>query len=660
MAKQKETLYSSFTPANKEDIFKAYGNSRPECHVVQHPKSTASLAYPVDTTTSIRPPFGNSDYTRFRPGEAVPCDIRDVIIKCREIYIKSGVVRNVIDMMTDFITEGLKILDVDKKNEIFFNVWAEKAKLKDAVEEFARHMLIDCNVVVKRKMAKLTLPAEKEWSEYKANAEQELETIKVSERQNKREIPWRYIFLNVAALEWTGDELDKINNKRELVFRVSNALKTRVSKIRGSGNKVFDPNKMDRMPQGIEDVLIRDDGTVKVDLEKVYISYGKKDSWEDWSIPYLYSILQHIIFKEKLLQADSSALDGVINAIRVWKLGDHKEGIIPSDLAFAKLSGILESNTGGGSIDIIWDSLIDVQDIYPPIDKILGSTKYEQVDKDILIGLGVPEVLIGGKGANFSNSYIQLKTLIERLKYVRRKIVDWVNAELVFVKKAMDITSYPKVRFSANSFDDENINKKLIVGLLDRGIISVEAVLEAYGEDYLIELNRMNDEGKSLKKFGVEVKSPFNQNGQSVPSQGPGRPSQTQDVERKTRTPKVKKANFELITKGLAILDMIEENILPVYIKNCGVSNARQLTNQQKEDFTNLRISILSMVKLDDELSGAFILSLLDNVKNTDPSLINSIKNHINISLACINKYTVYDQKLAEALAWSNNFNKEE
>lgn len=647
-----------YIPVNQQDpskTFKSYGATGDHFKAVS--RSTASFAYPVDSTVSIRPPFSNSDYGKFRPNEAIPCDISEIIIKCREIYIKSGMVRNVIDMMTDFIVEGLKIADIDKKNEAFFQVWMQKANVYDAVEEFARHMLIDCNVVVKRKMAKLTLPAQNEWEEEYAKSAEDIEKIKTSERQNKREIPWRYIFLNVAALEWIGDEIDQMSDDRKLVLRLSNSLKNKIKNIRGSGNKILDSERMRRMPANINDVLDSEKGTITVNLDKVYISYGKKDSWQDWAIPYLYSILFHVIFKEKLLQADSAAADGVINAIRIWKLGDHTKEILPSPTAFSKLANILESNTGGGSFDIIWDSLIDVKDIYPPIKDILGSEKYEQVDKDILIGLGVPEVLIGGRGGNFSNSYIQLKTLVEKLKYVRRKIIEWLQCELNFVKKAMDITSNPRVKFASNTFDDENITKKLIVGLLDRGVISVEAVLEAYGEDFLIEINRISDESKTLKKFSVEPKSPFDQPEQTKTGT-PGRPSQTQDVNREKRKPKVRRADFELMTKGLSILDAIEEYVLPVYIQSCNVANARQLTNEQKEDFAKLRLTLLSMVKPEDEISQEYVISLLDKVKDADLKEVLYLHAKTKQSLSCIDKYTVYDQKLAEALAWSGNFDE--
>jgi hypothetical protein len=48
--------------------------------------------------------------------------------------------------------------------------------------------------------------------------------------------------------------------------------------------------------------------------------------------------------------------------IRVWKLGDHKEGFLPGEDAVNKLCDILAEHqkSGKGDIDVVWDSMITV------------------------------------------------------------------------------------------------------------------------------------------------------------------------------------------------------------------------------------------------------------------------------------------------------------
>lgn len=55
-----------------------------------------------------------------------------------------------------------------------------------------------------------------------------------------------------------------------------------------------------------------------------------------------------------------------MKTITLWKLGSHKHNILPNDVVINKLIKILESvekAKDGSNIDIVWDSLIDVQKI---------------------------------------------------------------------------------------------------------------------------------------------------------------------------------------------------------------------------------------------------------------------------------------------------------
>ncbi len=624
-------------------------------------KSTASIA--IDSNKSVREPFTRHDYDRMRPAEALPTKFKDVVNACRTSYFRVGIVRNVIDMMTDFASEDLRIVHPDKKIEAFLRVWMKKAAILEAVDEFIRHFLLDGNVVIKRVTAQLTQPVENQWMEHRASAEAD-QKLYTEPSPNKREIPWKYIFLNVAALEWIDADTSKLTGKKQLAFRVAPGIANALTKPSSD----FRNKLVDRIPKEVMDTItIKKSNLVPLDMEKLYVAHNKKDSWDDWAWPFLYAVLSEIKLREKLQQADRSAIDGVINVIRIWKLGDHKEGILPTAAVTQRLSDILEQNTGGGTMDIVWDSMIECQELYPPVDKILGSEKYEQVNRDILIGLGVPEVLIGGQGSNFSNSWIQLRTLVEKLEYVRTRVEDWLMGEISALCKAMDITTLPTVRFNQMNLEDENITRKLIVGLLDRGVISVEAVLQAYGEDYLIEVQRMSEEAKVFKKMGIEPKSPLDQPEPTIPggaapkkkkkSTNPqGKPPKEKTVMMKTRTANPRRSAGGLSVKGLDAVDAIDEYVIPVYMESIGVSNARKLTSEQKEDINNIRVHVLSCIKPTDSLDEEKILDTAEN-GISNPEVVRSIRYATKEFLDSHSvEPTLSQRKRLEALAWAETF----
>ncbi len=49
--------------------------------------------------------------------------------------------------------------------------------------------------------------------------------------------------------------------------------------------------------------------------------------------------------------------------IRIWKLGDHKEGILPDKQAIEKLINIIESLeiADENTVDLVWDSMLNLQ-----------------------------------------------------------------------------------------------------------------------------------------------------------------------------------------------------------------------------------------------------------------------------------------------------------
>lgn len=610
-------------------------------------RSTASFdsAFQVGNNTSIRAPFSRQDYDRFRPNESTPVAFKDAIIACRDAYIRVGVVRNVIDMMTDFVTEDFKAVHPDRAVEAFLRVWIKKTGFINAIEEFARHILLDYNVVVKRTTAKVSKPVERQLTNDQAFAEP-IKLYKEPSPVGSKEIPWRYSFLNIVALEWipspTGEKL--------LGFRPSSQI---ISAIKDGSNPLINSMVSKMPPDVVKNLKADETGIIPLDMDNIYVAHCKKDSWQDWSPPGLYSVLSDIKFKEKLKLSDVATADGTINAIRLWKLGDHVNGVYPTSAVTNKLAQALESNLGGGVIDIIWDSMIDMEPYYPPKDT-LGPQKYEEVDKDILIGLGVPDVLIGGRGANFSNAFIQLKTLVEKLKRIRAIVTEWAVGEINLVCDGMGIETNPVVRFGQMGLEDKDVNRKMVLDLLDRGVISVEAVLDIYGEDFLLETERIPQENKMFKKIGIDVLSPLDP---AQPSDstggGAGRPPKSKDVTiRKTRTPVPR-------TKGLLFameaIDFIDDNVLGVYIKELGVSNARKLTNEQRQEINDIRATVLASIKPNQTLDG----TLMENIKPHQEILFIMIESIKEFTSQNGREPSLIELKRIEAISWANFYSGE-
>lgn len=622
----------------KQQFYQSNGKSLPDVYEAPHSfeglkRSNASLSshYEITSTVHTRSPFSRKDYDFYRPGEKTPTKFKKVVKACRCIYETNGVVRNVINLMVDFAVEDLLIIHIDPKIEAFYKAWAKKVMLNDVIEEFARHILVEGNTVIKTVTGKLTKPAERSIVKAKPDF-----TIKVDKNEiESREIPIRYLFYDIVKLDWNQDEFQKMIGEKSLCMKLDSKF---IRQVREAAKK--HPELFNKLPNDIKKHLNSDQNRnksvvqIELDMSKIHVSHYKKDSWENWATPYLSGVIENIQFKDKLRLADLSALDGVINVIRLWKLGDHTEGIFPNPSVVERLHDVLQANTGGGAMDIVWDSMIEMEEYYPPVDKILGPEKYEQVNRDILFGLGIPEVLLGGQGANFSNSWIQLKTIIEKLEYIRSKILDWLDTEVKNVAKAMNFNSPATVKFKKMNLQDENITKKLILGLLDRGIISPESVLNEYDEDFSIQVEKIKRQNKVLEEAGIEVKSPFDMDDDEEDQEGgKGRPPESVEKNnRKDRSAKPKKASGSIYSQslGIEILDIIQNTIVRDIISSYNVSNARKLNSEQKYQLDLSIMSALSCFSKEDDINKESVYIKCTNKDNYNFDMINEYVKAIN------------------------------
>ncbi len=125
----------------------------------------------------------------------------------------------------------------------------------------------------------------------------------------------------------------------------------------------------------------------------------------------------------KCRMADLAALDGAVSHIRLWTLGDLDKGILPSKVAIREFSNLLMNVAANGSVfDLIWNPAIKLQETSTELSKFLDVGKYTSVLQSIYAALGYPQMMTGSskKGGGMTDNFLQVKTLVERLKYGRK------------------------------------------------------------------------------------------------------------------------------------------------------------------------------------------------------------------------------------------------
>jgi hypothetical protein len=237
-----------------------------------------------------------------------------------------------------------------------------------------------------------------------------------------------------------------------------------------------------------------------LDPEKTIVCHYKKDDWQSWAYPMIYSIMDDIFIVEKLKLADLAALDGAISNIRIFKLGSLEHKIAPTKAATAKLAEILGNNVGGGTMDLIWGPDLELIESKTSVHQFLGSEKYMPHLNNIYAGLGIPPTLTGTFGAGgTTNNFISLKTMTQRLQYGRDVIAKFWEKEFEIVQKAMGFSHPAKVEFDRMDLSNEDAEKALLIQLADRNVISDELLQKRFGFDPDMEKSRLNRELRERK-----------------------------------------------------------------------------------------------------------------------------------------------------------------
>ena len=439
----------------------------------------------VEPNRSVRPQFTKRDYYAFREAERVPSNQKRIIKMCMDAYDKVGIIRNIVDLMGDFGSQGISVVHSDRTAEKFFKQWFKKVDGKERSERFLNNLYRTGNVIVYRSNATVTPELNTFMKSVGNDIKIELPNV------TRNVIPFRYNFFNPMSVNMKNSGLSLfVGSKR---FSISNSV---ISDVYKKGQ--IPQEILKTLPPAARRSIENGDKEIPLEPDRLSVHYYKKDDWQVWANPMIYAILDDIIMLEKMRLADLSALDGAISNIRLWTLGSLDHKILPNKAAINKLRDILASNAGGGTMELVWGPELSYTESNSQVYKFLGSEKYNSVLNSIYAGLGVPPTLTGmaGNGGGFTNNFISLKTLVERLQYGRSLLVDFWQKEIEVVRKAMGFRRPAYIQFDQMNLSDDTAEKNLLLQLADRDIISHETILERFKEIPTVEKIRLKREMK--------------------------------------------------------------------------------------------------------------------------------------------------------------------
>ncbi len=615
---------------------------------------------------SIRDEYTSEDYETYRPNERIPTSPKGKIRACMETYERSGngIIRNIVDLMADFAVQGIDLANPRKREERFMKEWFHNVVQGGERSERIANMLVrTANVIVKRETG--LIPLKKVRQFYKTEASPTTEFPVDQNDIVKREIPVEYNIFNPLVLDVKNGEYATFVDSKN--FTYSLIIPPDIIRKVNFPSKDSDQELISKLPSYVIKAIREGKRTVDLDPGKISSIFYKKDDWKVWAVPMIYSVLKDLNTLEKMKLTDLSALDGAISQIRIWKLGSLDHKIIPPDTVINRLAETLVNGVGGGILDIIWGPDLEFQEVTSSLHNFLGETKYIPILNQIYAGLGIPPLFSGASSqGSFTNNFIAIKTLIERLEYIRRQIKTFWVKEFRLIEKAMGFKGRTTLTFDRMTLNDESSVLTLLLNLVDRNLLSIESVQEMVGANPEIEQFRINREqkeiekGRRVEKIGPysspqqDLTKSFVQMGEVHPNQvglkikpknpedktpnenktqqqmkiekakpkptgvsGQGRPKNKKDTKkRKKKTVKPRRSAKSFIETAVYAEEAqakISDILTPMYLESINKKNLRQLTEEEGKNFEKFKFTVLANVKPGEEITKESLLNLVQN-----------------------------------------------
>ena len=387
-------------------------------------------------------------------------DVRDAILLCQKAYANVAIVRNTIDIATEFANTDIYLEGGTERSREFFSKWFKKIKLWKMKDQYFREYYRSGNIFYYR-------------IDGKFNAEDFKLLSGLSENGivNNR-VPLRYILINpydiVAKISSSFAEAvyEKVLSEYELERLKNPKDDADVELLKG-----FPPDVQDQIKSK---QYFRDGLKMKLDPQYLLYSFYKKQDYEPFAIPFAYPVLEDVNAKIELKHIDQAISRTVENVILLITMGAEpdKGGINPANMTAMQN---LFMNESVGRV-LVSDYTTKADFVIPDLKKVVGEEKYRILNQDIKEGL--MNVLLGEEKYNGQSAKISF--FMERLKEARNSFLnDILQPEIIRISKDLGFRAYPTAKFTEIDLKDETQYMRTISRLMELSILTPEQGIEA-------------------------------------------------------------------------------------------------------------------------------------------------------------------------------------
>lgn len=413
----------------------------------------------------------------------MPTEWHKVIKLCYYFYEREGLVKSVIDKQVEISMNGLNILsddmDEDRKNLFTYVMIKLMEFLSIAATEYYISGLVVPEVV---------------WGTL---------TKEVSGLDKDYEIPMDIWIRDPSQVELKSTPLP---NHIIPIWKVPDE---DVVFIKGNGvysDGTEDKETFELLKKSFPD-FVRDvkKGTTSFVLSGRHVIRRKPLLRNPYPIPYLMSALELLIHKRNLRAMDYAMISRVINAILHVKVGNDEFPLTEEDDdIIEELQRQFNRNRNINSQERVFqfftNHTVEISWIIPPLDALLDSGKYFEINQEILYSLGFPKFLVTGEKdkSNSGSTSSALLSPVNSMTSVRNEFVLFLNSIFIEMSRKNNFSEIPTVSFAPLNLVELSELIQLSLSLETSGVISKASLAKLAGFDFKSEQMLRKEEAENF------------------------------------------------------------------------------------------------------------------------------------------------------------------
>lgn len=331
-------------------------------------------------------------------------------------------------------------------------------------------------------------------------------------------------------------DIDNLTGKRKYYYKLSAEAAEQIKNSRKNGRNnpsilQLIPDAKERLRDTIEFLnekytrllgydaswmtVVNNEKWLELPIEKSYIINFRAKSNDLWPIPSMLPIFNAIAMKRKLMLADWSVADGMVNMLVIWEFPPGTEPQQGKNM-------VSRFVTGSRVQSFAVPSGVKVSIITPPHDILNSSEKFWQPVSEIYAHFGYPLNSKSRGAGDLDSGPLDATANRSRLDTLREVVVDhntfWLKQ--IALRNGWNFDIYATLQ--SRDLDDDANFRTFATGLFDRGLLSIETIHDLANTSTEREAARRRKEKSNNYEELFAIRPSFSQ---TVGVPGDGRPA---------------------------------------------------------------------------------------------------------------------------------------